>query len=107
MKLLREFEQETSKIIHHSLKKKNIGKRISRKKRNQAKEFDFDSRSNSPENNDKSHQFKMFLMLNHKLDKRSKSNAKSQNDVKFNIVNTNKEIELKNQMRMLEKELFK
>ena len=108
MESLRRFDDDTTRLFKVSLRKKHIKNRRYKKPKLANQGFDFDDRSNSPDIfYTKEQQLKQFVKLNNKIDKRARSNFRSVNSPLSFLKQTTDKQELKNQMRLLENELFR
>lgn len=108
MESLRRFDDDTTKLFKVSLRKKHIKNKRYKKSKLSNQGFDFDDRSNSPDIfYTKEQQLKQFVKLNNKIDRRARSNFRSENSPLSFLKHTTEKQELKQQMRLLENELFR
>ena len=112
MELLREFDHETSKMLKKSLKSKLAKHKRYRRLKNSKNSFNFDERSNSSDvfyTKDK--QMDNFLKMNDSFEKHTristKTNKKNKKELKSPLEKNFVKAELKNQMKLLESEIFR
>lgn len=97
---LRKFDNETTALFKHHQKLKHQKPRYRRVKP-AVSNFNFDARTDKPDI------FQTFVKKNRQFEKRSQSNAKQKESV-LHIINKDRDAEdLKQQMRILEQELFR